>query len=60
MSVTVPRVNIEVPDELHTRAKLCAVKKGITLKAAVIEALEVWVLHAEQGDGEPPRRRGQR
>lgn len=38
------RVNIELPDETHTRAKVIAVLKGMTLNdylaAAVNEALE--------------------
>jgi hypothetical protein len=60
MSDTVPRINIDVPAELHTRAKLVVVKKGQgwTLKRAVIEALTDWVKHAEaEGQGEGRRRR---
>jgi len=40
----VKRVNIELPDETHTRAKVIAVIKGMTLNdylaAAVTEAIE--------------------
>jgi predicted HicB family RNase H-like nuclease len=59
MSATVPRVNVEVPDDLHRRAKLAAVKKDMTLKAVVIQALEHWVAIAEHEDGDE-RRRGRR
>ena len=38
------RVNVQVPDEMHTRAKVIAVLKGITLneylEAAINQAVE--------------------
>ena len=38
------RVNIQVPDEIHTRAKVIAVLKGTTLSGylerAILEAVE--------------------
>ena len=38
------RVNVQVPDEIHTRAKVIAVLKGITLneylETAIREAVE--------------------
>jgi predicted HicB family RNase H-like nuclease len=40
----VKRVNIEMPDDIHTRAKVIAVLRGMTLNdylaAAVTEAVE--------------------
>ena len=36
----VPRLHIELPDNLHRRAKVAAAQRGVTLKAFVIEALE--------------------
>jgi predicted HicB family RNase H-like nuclease len=36
----VPRLHIELPDQLHRSAKIAAVERGVTLKAFVIEALE--------------------
>jgi hypothetical protein len=35
----VPRLHIELPDDLHTRAKITAAVRHSTLKALVIEAL---------------------
>jgi hypothetical protein len=40
MSNGVPRLHIELPDDLHTRAKIAAARRHSTLKALVIEALE--------------------
>ena len=38
------RVNVQVPDEIHTRAKVIAVLKGVTLneylEAAIREAVD--------------------
>jgi predicted transcriptional regulator len=36
----VPRLHIELPDDLHTRAKIAAAVRHSTLKTLVIEALE--------------------
>lgn len=33
-------INIEIPDELHRRAKIAATLKGVTLKELLIETLE--------------------
>jgi predicted HicB family RNase H-like nuclease len=43
----VPRLHIELPDELHTRAKVTAALRHTTLKALVIEALEQIVEETE-------------
>jgi predicted transcriptional regulator len=49
----VPRLHIELPDDLHTRAKIAAAVRRSTLKALVIEALEriVSETEAEQAKG---------
>jgi predicted HicB family RNase H-like nuclease len=36
----VPRLHIELPNDLHRKAKIAAVERGQTLKALVIEAIE--------------------
>jgi hypothetical protein len=43
----VPRLHIELPDDLHTRAKIAAAVRHSTLKALVIEALERIVTETE-------------
>jgi predicted HicB family RNase H-like nuclease len=43
----VPRLHIELPNDLHRRAKIAAVERGETLKAFVIEALERLVVEQE-------------
>ena len=40
MTTTVARIHIEVPDDLHRRAKAAAAMQGVTLKDFVIQALE--------------------
>ena len=40
MTTTVARIHIEVPDDLHRRAKAAAAMQGVTLKDFVIRALE--------------------
>ena len=40
MTITVARIHIEVPDDLHRRAKAAAAMQGVTLKDFVIQALE--------------------
>ena len=49
----VPRLHIELPDDLHTRAKIAAAVRHSTLKALVIQALEriVTETEAEQAKG---------
>jgi predicted transcriptional regulator len=48
----VPRLHIELPDDLHTRAKIAAAVRHSTLKALVIEALERIV---EESEAQEPR-----
>jgi plasmid stability protein len=43
----VPRLHIELPDDLHTRAKITAAVRHSTLEALVIEALERIVSETE-------------
>lgn len=45
----VPRLHIELPDDLHRRAKIAAVERRETLKALVIEAIERLVAEQESG-----------
>lgn len=40
MTDTVARIHIEVPEDLHRRAKAAAAMQGVTLKDFVIRALE--------------------
>jgi len=35
------RINVEVPDELHRRAKAAAASSGVSLREYVIAALEL-------------------
>lgn len=35
-------VNVQLPAELHRRVKIAAVQRGISIKAAVVEALDDW------------------
>lgn len=57
--LSVTRVNQEIPDELHTRAKLLSVRRGQSLKAWVEEAIREAVerQEAEQAEAERRRRR---
>jgi predicted HicB family RNase H-like nuclease len=50
----VPRLHIELPNDLHRKAKHAAVDRGQTLKALVIEAIERTVAEheAEQNAGD--------
>lgn len=48
----VPRLHIELPAELHKRAKIAAVQRGVTLKAFVIHALEQAIEQQEQEAGQ--------
>ena len=43
-----PRVNVEIPDEIHMRAKLAAVTARITLQQLVIRGLELATEEAER------------
>jgi hypothetical protein len=36
-------INIPLPTELHRRVKIAAASDGLTVKDAVIAALEMWV-----------------
>ena len=47
----VPRLHIELPAELHKRAKIAAAQRDVTLKAFVIDALERLVTEQETDDG---------
>jgi LDH2 family malate/lactate/ureidoglycolate dehydrogenase len=40
------RVHVEVPTDIHARVRIQAIERGITLKAAVIEALDEWAAPA--------------
>jgi predicted HicB family RNase H-like nuclease len=35
-----PRVNVNIPDELHKQCKLAATAKGLTLKDYILKELE--------------------
>lgn len=48
----VPRLHIELPAELHKRAKIAAVQRGVTLKAFVIQALEQAVQQEQEAGQE--------
>lgn len=52
----VPRLHIELPAELHKRAKIAAVQRGVTLKAFVIHALEQAIEQQEQEAGQEQAR----
>jgi predicted HicB family RNase H-like nuclease len=55
----VPRLNVELPDELHRDAKAEAAHAGESLKEFVIEAVRVWVEESRrrrEGGGKPTRR----
>ena len=47
----VPRLHIELPDDLHTRAKITAALRHTTLKQLVIDALERIVEETETERG---------
>jgi predicted HicB family RNase H-like nuclease len=47
----VTRVHIDVPDDVHRAAKLAAVRRGVSLKAWVTEAIE----EKAEREGEPPQ-----
>lgn len=55
MAITVARIHIEVPDDLHRRAKAAAAMQGVTLKDFVIHALE----NAIEGDTGQARKRSE-
>ena len=52
---TVPRLHIELPNDLHRRARIAAVERGETLKAFVIEALERLVVEQEADEAKRGR-----
>jgi hypothetical protein len=37
---TVPRINVDLPADLHRRLKVLAAERGTSLKAVVVELLE--------------------
>jgi hypothetical protein len=39
---SVVRVHVEVPTDIHARVRIQAIQRGMTLKAAVIAALDEW------------------
>lgn len=43
-------VNYEIPEELHRSIRIIAAKRGTTIKALLIEALEHLVAADEEGD----------
>lgn len=45
---TVARIHIEVPDDLHRRAKAAAALQGLTLKDFVIQAVEKAIPKAQR------------
>jgi predicted HicB family RNase H-like nuclease len=47
----ITRVHIELPDDVHRAAKLAAVRRGVSLKAWVTEAIE----EKADREGEPPQ-----
>ena len=47
MPTTVARIHIEVPDDLHRRAKAAAAMAGVTLKEFVLQALGAAIRAAE-------------
>ena len=51
VTVTVVRIHIEVPDDLHRRAKAAAAMQGVTLKDFVIQALEDAINQAPEPGG---------
>ena len=50
MSGPVPRLHVEVSNELHRRAKIVAARRDLTMKALIIAAVERFV---EQAEAEP-------
>ena len=52
----VPRLHIELPNDLHTRAKIAAAVRHSTLKALVIEALER-IVEETEAEGSMPRKK---
>lgn len=38
-------INVPLPMDLHRRVKMTAASEGITVKQAVIHALEMWVVN---------------
>jgi predicted HicB family RNase H-like nuclease len=43
------RVNYEVPDDVHRRAKAAAALEGITLREFIIQAMQAALDKAERG-----------
>jgi predicted HicB family RNase H-like nuclease len=46
------RISIQVPDELHRRAKAAAANAGVSLRDYVIAALELATKASERGSGQ--------
>ena len=36
-------MNVDLPESLHRRFKVAAAQQGVTMKSAVIEAIENWL-----------------
>lgn len=36
-------MNVDLPESLHRRFKVAAAQEGVTMKAAVVEAIEAWL-----------------
>jgi predicted transcriptional regulator len=53
---SVPRLHVELPDDLHTRAKIAAAVRHSTLKALVLEALERIVEETEADEAKGKKR----
>jgi hypothetical protein len=52
-------VHYTIDDELHRRVKVAAAKKGITLRAYLVAALEQAVARDEEEEEQRDRREGQ-
>ncbi len=46
---TVAKINYDLPDDLHRRAKSAAALQGVSLKQFLIDALEMATRQAETG-----------
>lgn len=51
-----PRLHIELPDDLHRRAKAAAAMQGVTLKTFVTTAIDLALAAQEADAGESPRK----
>ena len=50
-------INYDLPDDLHRAAKVAAARRGVSLKAFVIEALEAAVAASEKPAARRPHRK---